>query len=223
MISALLLFSSDKIEDICLDLDSYKIVDNTAIYFEDKQLIRIYLLKQDIIYIVIRGTSTTSEFYHDIQIVQTDFGEGRVHTGFYLIYNKIKDDVFHILKRLLTQTTKIYIIGHSLGGALGILLSYDLYRQYNNDILLYTLATPYCINKDISNVLKNITIYRIENEYDELCRFFTNSIVHSGIIDTYWKPGSLIIFKENIGFMQNHDLITYFNNIQKYMITSYID
>jgi len=56
-------------------------------------------------------------------------GTGNVHRGFWLSYNRLRKEIHRIVrKELLRQPSRILVTGHSLGGAIGTLCSYDMAR-----------------------------------------------------------------------------------------------
>jgi hypothetical protein len=75
-------------------------------------------------YILIRSTKTLQEKLKDIDVAQTN----ESHKGIRDIYNSINNDIINII----TQYDKIVIFGHSLGGAIVDLLSYDLMNKHPN-------------------------------------------------------------------------------------------
>ena len=91
----------------------------------------------------------------------------KVHKLFYMIFNKIKNDIFSqkILKEIKSNKDyQIIFTGHSLGGAISTLASY-YYAKYNladNEPVLITFGQPRVGNENfardymkyISNVYK---------------------------------------------------------------------
>jgi predicted lipase len=187
----------------------------------------IHNIDNDKIYIVFRGTNGRNEFLTDIQIIQKPYlynENARIHSGFYDLYNKIRNQLLNELKLSTNNFEKyIYITGHSLGASLATILSFELIElNLTNKITIYTIGMPYSINPYISDVLKEIEFYRIENEFDELTNFFTSCIIYKNYTDFYSKPGILISFQENISFLKNHSIETYYKNIDNYKIAQYI-
>jgi pimeloyl-ACP methyl ester carboxylesterase len=70
-------------------------------------------------------------------------GKGKVHRGFYEAYKALKDFVQDYLDQFHAGQ-KIIISGHSLGGAIALLLAEALRNATDNnyDVLLYTYGAP---------------------------------------------------------------------------------
>jgi hypothetical protein len=90
--------------------------------------------------------STTASFL-DAQFVlpyasyhaQVTWPEQRVHRGFYRGYLSIRDE---LLARVSESEEKVLIVGHSLGGAVGMLAAVDLNFNLGRPIHLVTLGSP---------------------------------------------------------------------------------
>jgi len=229
----LILFYTNVYDDLSLIYtETYIYNISKVIYFNNIPLIRLYLNKTSnnenqlsllSLYVVIRGTKTSKECFYGIQIIQdSDIYDinARYHSGFYSIYKDIRNELLNYIQEMSNNyKLKIYIIGHSLGAVLSTFLSYNL-LEYTHNIIVYSLAAPYCINKYISDSLEKIVFFRIENEFDEICRFLSNNIKYKDHRDIYWKAGTLISFKDNIDVLKNHELITYYKNINNYYINN---
>ena len=99
-----------------------------------------------------RGTKSLSDLITDIRVFKDkcldvcyspyylkNFHEGKdlpyVHQGFYEMFNLMKLELFHIVRRYLQEEReyyKILITGHSLGGSLSIIAAASLYAQFHH-------------------------------------------------------------------------------------------
>ena len=98
--------------------------------------------------VAIRGTQTIEDWLADIDAPlvpdRSVPSAGMVHMGFQLVYEHIRDSVLTGLKATCSAATKIYVTGHSLGGALAILCGMDLLSNSPVKVVpeLYTFAGP---------------------------------------------------------------------------------
>eukprot|EP01135_Chromosphaera_perkinsii_P009837 Nk52_evm20s1916 gene=Nk52_evmTU20s1916 len=70
----------------------------------------------------------------------------RVHKGFWTAYCTVREEVIDEVRSYLAVhpecTSAVRVTGHSLGGALATLLTYELKKRYNIDVCLYTFGQP---------------------------------------------------------------------------------
>lgn len=80
--------------------------------------------------IAISGTATISQALRDLEFLKRRHpsGRGKVHAGFWNLYQGIKPDVTSAIRKGLTehQVNEIVVTGHSMGGAMANLLAFDL-------------------------------------------------------------------------------------------------
>lgn len=70
---------------------------------------------------------------------QAAWPEQRVHRGFYRGYFSIRDE---LLERIPASDEQIIVVGHSLGGAVGVLATVDLNFNLGRQIHLITMGSP---------------------------------------------------------------------------------
>lgn len=96
------------------------------------------------------------------------FNNSYVHKGFWNSYTSIEDTLVKTLYQHQHKNKKIFITGHSLGGALSILAVANLYQYDIKPFGVYTFANPRVGTTyfaDFYNTL-NIPTYRYVNEND---------------------------------------------------------
>ena len=98
-----------------------------------------------LILISIRGTASVTDALRDMDATQVPFGEwpGKVHNGFYGAA-KVAYDFIGLYLEKFYNGQKLVITGHSLGGAIALIVSEMLRRdkRYETDIVLYTYGAP---------------------------------------------------------------------------------
>ncbi|MDR2003913.1 MAG: lipase family protein [Prevotella sp.] len=103
------------------------------------------------IILAFRGTDGTLDWLNDFNYIQIPFsysgkviGTGKVHTGFYDAIMSISDEIINKLKELkkLTSNSKIYVTGHSKGGAMATLLAKILQYEDFTNIFVVTFGSP---------------------------------------------------------------------------------
>ncbi|MBV7597499.1 dienelactone hydrolase family protein [Aeromonas sp. sia0103] len=137
-----------------------------------------YVERVDELLISWRGTASIRDWLtdanfkphrFDCQVSCTDIlSNGKIHEGFYNAFNAVNDtvdsdlnDAFEKIKEL-ADSRKVFICGHSLGGALAIIHSTVLQHQ---DPCLYTYGMPRTFTKKAIENIK-FTHYRHVNEND---------------------------------------------------------
>jgi hypothetical protein len=183
----------------------------------------------NIVFICFRGTSynTYLEWYNNIKSSQIAINECnyenkpgilkqnnvKIHKGFVNLYNMIWPSILEFVKTLQKEC-KICVCGHSMGGSMASIISYDI-KDYVDNIYVYVYGTPRIGNLQFCQELtKKIPyIYRIVNKDDT----FTET--PPSVYPNFRRPkhpyvyshcGIAIPFKLNLGTVEgNHCLSTY--------------
>ena len=99
-------------------------------------------------FVVFRGTQTIAEWTTNITYSQLDYpfieGFGRSHRGFTRVYQSIRDELLATLTEDMAtgEVSRLWITGHSLGGALAAIAAPDLIEQTGLDTVVYSFAAP---------------------------------------------------------------------------------
>ena len=98
--------------------------------------------------VALRGTEYWQDWVSDLDIPlvpdRSVPSAGMVHMGFQLVYEHIRDSILALLGQECMGATKIYVTGHSLGGALAVLCGMDLVSNSPVKVVpeLHTFAGP---------------------------------------------------------------------------------
>jgi predicted lipase len=97
------------------------------------------------VFLIFRGTMTTSEWLHDLNIRLTSyphFDSCKVHEGFLQTYNVFRTKITDSLAALDSRKS-LFVAGHSLGSALATLAVPDLAASTGfRSPVVYTFASP---------------------------------------------------------------------------------
>lgn len=121
------------------------------------------LLKDNEVFILIRGTSNFSEWMDDFDAVQIDYPYARqsffpwrrikVHRGFMDSYRSVRDGLLRGVRMLEVNT--VYVLGHSLGAAITTLCALDI-SKFQNEVM-YNYASPFVGNERFSSTILHLS------------------------------------------------------------------
>jgi triacylglycerol lipase len=175
-----------------------------------------FVVKEDTtgaILISIRGTQTPDEWLADFSPVPVPFFEspsmGLVHVGFAVFYHKVRESIQAALKEI-DSGTRITVLGHSLGGAMGVLCAADIERNMGRkNVDLCTFGGPRTgkidfrihFNREISKC------FRVVNALD--------IVPHVPSVITGWNHVGVEIGVNGKGGSSAHSLDAYLDGLRK--------
>lgn len=167
-------------------------------FFDDKALgtdTQAFISHHDeVILIAVRGTASGADALRDANAHQVDFSEGvgKAHEGFCQAYQAMRDFVLSYLGQFY-EGQRIVICGHSLGGAIALLLAEGLRRVPDRDynILLYTYGAPRAADAEFTAGASSLVHHRIVNHNDPV-----PSVPAPWMNTTakLWVPGAVALF-----------------------------
>ena len=146
-------------------------LDNAQAYF---------VCYDDVCWLVFRGSDEKKDWLNNIEIAPKQFNSirGKIHSGFYRHFRKVK----HALLCHLASSDyrKLFITGHSLGGAAATLAAYVLHTSEIPIEKVYTFGAPKVGNSTFANDYNEKLLsktYRFVNSNDivpQLLRSYTH-------------------------------------------------
>ncbi len=147
-----------------------------------------------VILISVRGTQEfLADASRDADARQVPYaeGEGQAHRGFYEAFQATKPFVDRYLNAFYTGEQTLVVCGHSLGGAIALLLTEWLRREWSSDIQLYTFGAPRAADAAFVKAAQSLTHHRIVNHNDPV------PALPLPWMDAEWKlalPGAALVY-----------------------------
>ena len=148
----------------------------------------------EVILIAVRGTASSADGLRDANAHQVAFadGIGKAHEGFYQAFSAMRGFVQQYLDQFFAGQ-RIIICGHSLGGAIALLLAEGLRRTSNGtyNVLLYTYGAPRAADSEFTAGASSLVHHRIVNHNDPV-----PSVPAPWMNTTakLWVPGAVTLF-----------------------------
>lgn len=120
--------------------------------------------------ISVRGSQEFADFIRDMdarQVPHAD-GKGKIHRGFHDAFLAARKFVEAYMDAFYTGAQTILVCGHSLGGAIALLLAEWLNREYSNNLQLYTFGAPRTGDTTFVEAAREIAHHRLVNHNDPI-------------------------------------------------------
>lgn len=120
------------------------------------------------ILIAVRGTAEKWDGWRDGDAMQVPIedGVGKAHQGFHEGYVAVKKFIIKYLDRFRQSDQRILVCGHSLGGAIALLLAEWIRNNYDESVILYTFGSPRAGDAEFVESAKALVHHRIVNHND---------------------------------------------------------
>lgn len=212
-----------------LSKDSYYIKPHISNKKYDTQV--NILNNNNTLYICFRGTSSLQDWKINLDSRLIEYKKNnnkfKIHNGFYTQYNSVKNNIMPFIMKNNTYNN-IVICGHSLGGALATICSFDLCDNiYNSNITCVTFGSPRVGDKKFVNLYNNynISTHRIVISGDPVPKWPLNgnyihicSCIYFKDKKIYIKPNKAYIsIKRFLIYILNFDHNLYSHNINNYI------
>jgi endonuclease G, mitochondrial len=127
-----------------------------------------------------RGIADAKDWLRDLTLFSIETELGAVHRGFYVGFQQVRKRIEGELSKVKAMDKKLFITGHSLGGALATIAAAELCHDFSN-IALYTFGQPAVGKRDFRSHIDSSVLqyHRIVNE-DDIVTKVPPSYVHCG-------------------------------------------
>ncbi|UHA72477.1 lipase family protein [Paenibacillus sp. 481] len=177
------------------------------------------------IVIAFRGTGSFQDNESDQDIFQIPYpyvqNSGKTHRGFTCIYESTRNNIIRVLNKL-SPTKRLYITGHSLGGALAVLAGLDIAvnTKFHKPIV-YTYGSPRTGDPTFAakydNIVKNSV--RVYNVHDIIPfipdKVYPPPFTKEGLYYKHVNTKYPVSFQLNSVAGLNHSISCYFKNLSK--------
>ncbi|WP_379317443.1 lipase family protein [Paenibacillus puldeungensis] len=180
---------------------------------------------QDKIIVVFRGTRTFRDNELDQDLFQVAYpyvnNTGKTHRGFTCIYQSARNELIRQLN-MLSTTKRLFIAGHSLGGALAVLAALDVAvnTPFKNPFV-YTYGSPR-VGDPVFASRFNQTVensFRISNVYDIIPTLpalaYPPPFTKEGLFYRHVSTKALLSFQLNSLPVRNHEIVCYFKYLSQ--------
>ena len=176
----------------CLTCDNNNIYEKSSL-IKGEFIVYGYNSFYESIFIGFRGSTNLQNWLTDIHfsMVYPYNNNIGLEKGFYYLFKSLKDDIYENLNSLSSKygNNNILITGHSLGGAIASLLSFDiLYNSEPYNISLITFGSPRVGNQIFSSLFNEYNIYskRITHYYDIVPHLPQSFLNYKHIANEIW-------------------------------------
>lgn len=142
------------------------------------------------IFVVFRGTHANADWADNLRLGRLPHHFGRVHSGFAAALARVECELLVTVSRLLDhKPRKLWIAGHSLGGALATLMATKLYFAKLPIEGIYTFGQPQVGNAEFVrqyNAALAQRTYRVVNHLDAVAYLLRTQFRH---VDTLVQLG----------------------------------
>lgn len=124
-----------------------------------------------VVLISIRGTAGNPDVLRDLDARQIPYGDGpgQAHRGFHGAFASTKKFIQQYVDAFYTGEQTIFVVGHSLGGAIALLTAEWIRRLPENpDVILYTFGAPRTVDATFVREAKDLTHHRMVNHNDPI-------------------------------------------------------
>lgn len=156
----------------CLTCDNNNIYESSSL-IEGEFAIYGYNNFYDLVFVGFRGSTNLKNWLTNIHfsMIYPYTSSIGLEKGFYNLFNSMKDEIYDNISIISKKydTKNILITGHSLGGAISTLLTFDmLYNNLPYEISLITFGSPRVGNQNFVEEFNKYNIYspRITHYYD---------------------------------------------------------
>ncbi len=162
----------------------------------------LFIEDNDEAWIAFRGTEKKiKDIKADAKIIKKKTDIGDIHRGFYDAFIRVADEVVEFAEKAKNDGKKIYITGHSLGGALATVAALHFLMSDLIPEKIVTFGCPRVVDKETAESVnsKNKHLFcRVVNNNDVVTRVPPQNLdySHVGELWYYKESGELVMDKD---------------------------
>ncbi len=165
-----------------------------------------FMNNKDII-IAFRGTKGIKDIFTDIKIWNKATKNGGIHAGFNSQYQYLIEPLKRLTKKHITGNHRIWVTGHSLGGALAAIYTVNIESTFQARVGgVYTYGQPPSGNKEFNEYLKNSLpdgFFRVTNNSDSIVGGDENDQDRAGVEIFFDSNKIPYCGRPDLGFLEN--------------------
>lgn len=168
--------------------------------------------------LVFRGTEKEGkDILTDIKFGKKDYKGDKIHRGFLTAYKSVKRHIDREVS-LLPESYKIYVTGHSLGGALACLYAlYGAVRPFK----VVTYGQPRVGDKNLASKLKELPYTRYVHHADIVARVPKLGYHHSTELKYITNLGAVVDNPSWFGMFRDR-VFAFFDRLTDHKISHYV-
>jgi len=148
--------------------------------------------------IAFRGTEDVGDILTDLKLIRRHTPDGALHSGFWEGYDRIHSAVADVAAKAARRGGRVWLTGHSLGGALAVVAAYRLDDEKNLPIGgVVTFGQPMVVMPNLAQSL-------YPRVHDRYLRFVNDDDPIPTLVWPYVHFGELVLYRD--GTFQREDV-----------------
>lgn len=169
--------------------EGYSLVEGfRAVAVDTTEWFGFIIKSEDSIVVAFRGTGSDPDWIADTEVHQTGFifPDARTHAGFTSIYTSCREAILANLQKL-PDFSRLYVTGHSLGGALAVLHALDATVNTSFRPVMYNFGGPRVGNPGFVTRYNSLVAnsIRVVNAYD-IIPLLPPRVIKSSLTERAW-------------------------------------
>lgn len=179
-------------EPLSITLKKFGLTADASV-FPDESMYAVVASNNDTVVVAFRGTNPDeiADWFVNINVVSTVVTNGRVHSGFYRSTKSLLTDIVGAVKTHKGESKKVWITGHSLGGAMALVFAYEcLVDGRIKPAGVVTFGQPMLVDSKLAHFLNE----KLDGKY---LRFVHGGDAVPRMVPTYSHCGNCVWFVGN--------------------------
>ena len=200
-------------------------------FFSGESTQAVAVVYSDEVIVAFRGTQQLADLKRDFDYKKEESLLGSVHRGFYAALREVLGEIIEYIEPHI-EKKKLYVTGHSLGGALAVLLGAYVKNTMSADVEIYTFGQPRVFGKASAAHMEELIggkLFRVVLDKDPIARVpsFVQGFSHIGRVQffdgdgtlhidaSYWKRLMLIAYELGMSYFGGKSFLSVAKGIAK--------